>query len=176
MFTDQEIKIANATSRSNGASAMNRDGTIRAVVPIFIEKNIDKRNRLLDFGAGKAAVHTKYLREHGFDVTAYDFGANCGDFHDKDALSKKYDTVFASNVLNVSSSINMLMETLQQIYNSIECGGEFICNYPISPRKMDMKPKELKSIIEHMFNNNAELVSGSNSAPVWRIKKERKTA
>ena len=71
-MTAQEIKIAKATSRSAGASAINKDGTIRAVVPLFIEKNINKNKTILDFGAGKGATSTKYLLGKGFEATAYD--------------------------------------------------------------------------------------------------------
>jgi len=172
MFTEQEIKIANSTSRSAGASAFNKDGTIRAVVPIFVEHNVNKNNRVLDFGAGKGAVHTKYLRSLGFNVTAYDFGNNCSSDHDANALLNKYDTVFASNVLNVSSSLGMLLTTLNQIYNALENGGEFICNYPTSPRKLSITPKDLKSIVEMKFGNCVELVAGTKSAPVWKINKK----
>ena len=37
-MTAQEIKIAKATSRSAGASAI-KDGKIRAVVPLWVENN-----------------------------------------------------------------------------------------------------------------------------------------
>ena len=53
MFTEKEIKEANRTARSNGASAINSDGTIRAIVPNFIYKNIEKYQdkTILDFGS-----------------------------------------------------------------------------------------------------------------------------
>lgn len=43
MFSIEEIKVANATSRSNGASAINKDGSIRAIVPRYVAENVDKR-------------------------------------------------------------------------------------------------------------------------------------
>ena len=49
-MTAQEIKIAKATSRSAGASAI-KDGKIRAVVPLWVESNVDKSKTILDFGA-----------------------------------------------------------------------------------------------------------------------------
>ena len=79
MFTMEEIKIANATSRSNGASAKNKDGSIRAIVPRYVAEHINKEDSILDFGAGKGAVHTKWLREQGFNAVAYDFGDNLID-------------------------------------------------------------------------------------------------
>lgn len=152
MFTKDEIRIANATSRSSGASARNKDGSIRAIVPKWVASFVSKKVSILDFGAGKDAVHTKWLRGQGFNVTAYDFGDNCIEgLHDKDALSKKYKIVMASNVINVSSSYDMLVGTLRQMYNSLESGGTLIMNYPASPRKMDLTAKELESIIGKTF-------------------------
>lgn len=154
-FTEKEIKIANATSRSNGASAINSDGAIRAIVPNFIFKNIEKyRDKtILDFGAGKDAIHTKWLRDNGLNVTAYDFGENCIEgIHDKNALNKRYDVIFASNVLNVQSSEEMMDATLCQIYKTLKKGGKFIFNYPASPRKLDMPEWELITLVGETFD------------------------
>ena len=172
MFLAEEIKIANATSRSNGASAINKDGSIRAVVPKYVAENINKEDSVLDFGSGKAAVHTKWLREQGFNVTAYDFGDNLIEgLHDRDALSKQYTMIMASNVLNVQSSMAMLLETLNQINNSLEPGGQFICNYPASPRKMLLTANDLKEIIQSIFKGRIERVGGTSSAPLWKVQK-----
>lgn len=173
MFTMEEIRIANATSRSNGATAMYKDGTIKAIVPNFVRKNISKQRSILDFGAGKDAVHTKWLKDQGFqNVTAYDFGKNCiNGVHDANALTRQYDIVFASNVLNVSSSSTMLFETLKQIHRCLMPGGEFICNYPSSPRKAAFDTAYIKSAIEIVFDNTVELVGGTNSAPLWKVAK-----
>lgn len=172
MFNEMEIKIANATSRSGGASAINKDGSIRAIVPRYVAEHINKEDSLLDFGAGKGAVHTKWLREEGFNVTAYDFGDNCIEgLHDKNALQKQYKVIMLSNVLNVQSSMPMLLETLRQIDNSLEPGGEFICNYPSSPRKMELTIDDLKEIIQSIFKGRIEKVGGTSSAPLWRIQK-----
>ena len=174
MFNEMEIKIANATSRSNGASARNKDGSIRAIVPKWVAENVKKDRTILDFGAGKEAMHTQWLREQGFNVTAYDFGANCIEgLHDKDALSKQYRVIFASNVLNVQSSVSMLMETLWQIYNSLERGGIFVCNYPSSPRKLVVPASNVASCIKYVFGGSMERVGGSSSAPLWVVSKLR---
>lgn len=175
MFTKDEIRIANATSRTNGASAKNKDGSVRAVVPRYVAQYINKEEKLLDFGAGRDAVHTKWLRELGFNVTAYDFGDNIIEgLHDKDALSKKYSVIMASNVLNVQSSMTMLRGTLRQIYDSLEYGGKFVCNYPSSPRKMELlTARNLAFILKQTFGGSVERVSGSASAPVWVVHKER---
>ena len=172
MFTVEQIRIANATSRSNGASAKNKDGSIRAIVPKYISENVSKENSILDFGAGRAAVHTQWLREQGFHVTAWEFGDNIVEgLHDKDALSKQYTVIACSNVLNVQSSLDMLIETLKQIYNSLEPGGELICNYPASPRKMVLEAQDLKEILQSIFKGGIERVGGTASAPLWKIHK-----
>lgn len=168
-MTAQEIKIAKATSRSAGASAINKNGTIRAVVPLFIEKNIDKSKTILDFGAGRGCTSTKYLLSKGFDVAAYDLWCGNGDeLLDKYALDRQYDVVFASNVLNVQSSLSMLNETLKQIYDTVKYGGEFICNYPQSPRKMLLTSEEIERIIIKVFGS-VERVGGTRSAPIWKV-------
>ena len=170
MFTMEEIRIANATSRSNGASARNKDGSIRAIVPRYVAEHINKEDSILDFGAGKGAVHTKWLREEGFNVTAYDFGENCIEgLHDKEALGKQYKVIMASNVINVSSSWEMLLETLRQIYNSLEPGGMLVVNYPASPRKMILNATEMGMVIQNVFNGVITRVGGSNSAPLWVV-------
>jgi hypothetical protein len=172
MFTAEQIKVANATSRSNGASAINKDGSIRAIVPRYVADNIDKREVILDFGAGKNAVHTKWLRAQGFNAVAYDFGSNLIDgVHDKDALSKQYTMIMASNVLNVQSSLSMLLKTLMQIDTSLKPGGELICNYPTSPRKMELTADDLKDILQAIFRGKIEKVGGTSSAPLWRVTK-----
>ena len=172
MFNEMETKIANATSRSNGASAINKDGSIRAIVPKYVAEHINKEDSILDFGAGKGAVHTKWLREEGFNVIAYDFGENCIEgLHDKNALQKQYKVIMLSNVLNVQSSMSMLLETLRQIDTSLELGGEFICNYPSSPRKMELTANDLKEILQSIFKGGIERVGGTSSAPLWKIQK-----
>lgn len=172
MFNEMEIKIANATSRSGGASAINKDGSIRAIVPKYVAEHINKEDSILDFGAGKGAVHTKWLRKEGFNVTAYDFGENCIEgLHDKNALQKQYKVIMASNVLNVNSSLSMLFETLRQIDSSLEPGGEFICNYPASPRKMELAANDLKEILQSIFKGKIERVGGTTSAPLWKVQK-----
>ena len=173
MYTLEEIKVANSTSRSGGATAIGKDGTIKAIVPIFVQKNVDKQCSILDFGAGKTAMHTKWLRSNGFkSVTAYDFGANCiKGIHDWAALVRKYDVVFASNVLNVQISKEMLMETLDHIWHVVRHGGKFICNYPSSPRKMNLAADELKEIIQNKFGADVKMVGGTRSAPLWQVVK-----
>lgn len=174
MFTTDEIRIANATSRSSGASVRNKDGSLRAVVPKYVESIARKEDKILDYGAGKWAVHTLYLREKGFDCTAYDFGDNVKYIHDQNALKKQYDIVFASNVLNVCSSLTMLIDTVKEIYNATEENGVAIMNYPSSPRKLVLDVTSMEQVIENVFKYKIARVGGTKSAPVWKIRKEGK--
>lgn len=173
MFTEREIAIANATCRTNGASAFDRNGNVRAIVPKYILEHAPKNISILDYGAGKGAVHTLMLRQHGFtNVTAYEFGNNAiENLHDKLALDKKYDLVYASNVLNVQSSYEMLVETLSEICMCVNKGGAFIANYPAAPRKLFITPDVLANVISGMFDKPVELIGGTKSAPMWRVVK-----
>ena len=169
MYNKNEIMIANKTCRNNGASAFNSDGSIRAVVPRYIEQHIQPDKIILDFGSGKRAIHTQYLRERGYDVTAYDFGDNCIDgVHDKDALRKKFDIVFASNVLNVSSSTMMLINTLMEIKNCLALNGKAYFNYPESPRKAGITTEGARMIVCLVFKS-CRKVGGTSHAPIWEV-------
>lgn len=173
MFNMSEIKIANATCRNSGASAFNKDGSIRAVVPKYVEVIATRADAILDFGAGSQAIHTKYLRSRGFNCVAYDFGNNVTKFHDVYALRKTYDIVFASNVLNVQSSADMLIKTLDQMKGVVDDNGTVIMNYPSSPRKMALTAKDVSSIIQMVFGADWEVnrVGGTTSAPIWAVTK-----
>lgn len=165
MFTQEEVKIANATYRSKGSSVFDKEGNIRSIVARFVANSVSKDKKILDFGCGSEFIQGKYLRDLGFDVSGWDFGSNKPkDCVDK--LEKIYDVVYASNVLNVISSLPMLRETLEQIYNCIKDGGMFIANYPQAPRKMSMNEKEMQKIIQEKFGGEGRKISGV-SAPMW---------
>ena len=174
MFTVDEIRIANATCRTSGASARNKDGTLRAVVPKYVESIVSKEDKILDYGAGKGAIHTLYLKDKGFDCTAYDFGENVTELHDKEALKRQYDIVFASNVLNVCSSLDMLTETLGEVWSATKVGGCIVANYPSSPRKYDIELNTLEFLLSSLIGCEVEKVDGTKSAPVWKITKKGK--
>lgn len=175
MFTTEEIRIANATSRSSGASARNKDGSLRAVVPKYVESIARKEDKILDYGAGKWAIHTLHLREQGFDCTAYDFGENVKHWiHDENALDKQYDIVFASNVLNVCCNRTMLINTVKEIYNATKENGVAVMNYPSNPRKNLFDAASMTHVVEDIFKCKSERVGGTKSAPVLKIRKEGK--
>jgi len=160
--TAREVEVANKTSRTLGAVGKN------AVVPKYVSENTDKGDTILDFGAGKDAGHANALSKQGFNVTAYDFGNNVKEgIHDPNALAKKYDVVYASNVLNVQSSRNMLNNTLNEIAGSVKANGRAVVNLPASPRKM----KSLDAnMIERGLNqrfSSVERVGGTASVPIF---------
>lgn len=164
--TEEEVRIANSTSRSSPAVGMN------AIVPKYVLSIAKPSQKILDFGAGKTAMHTAMLRDNGLDVVAYDFGSNTGtNLHDPNALSKQYDIVYASNVLNVQSSPEMLQETLTQIFDVVKTGGVFIGNYPMSPRKIpDMKSRDLEGKLAEIFRS-VRIVGGTRSTPIFECSK-----
>lgn len=172
MFTQEEIKIANATYRSKGSSVFDKNGSVRSVVARFVANSVNKDKKILDFGCGPEFIQGNYLRDLGFNVSGWDFGENKPvDCVDK--LEKIYDVVYASNVLNVISSQSMLKETLEQIDCCLKDGGVFIANYPQSPRKMAISEKELKNIIQEKFDGEVSKISGV-SCPMWMFTKVNK--
>lgn len=164
-FTPEQIKIANATSRTSGAVGGN------AVVPKHVRQIAKKDHKILDFGAGKHAAHAKALNDEGYNVTAHEFGGNQAEgIHDPKALSKKYDVAYASNVLNVQSSPEMLGRTLDQIHGALHPHGSFIANLPSSPRKYEgLTGDHVKSELEKRFHS-VERIGGTKSIPVFHAK------
>lgn len=121
----EQIRAANRTSRNWKTTAIDQ----------VIRNFITPSHKVLDFGSGKHAVQATRLRNEGYQVTAYDFGNNCiPGVHDPKALSHRYDIVYASNVLNVQSSIGMLHETISQIRSVLRRSGRVLANYPKDPR------------------------------------------
>ena len=172
-MTIEEIKIANATYRRKGSSVFDKNGNIRSVVARFVESNIDKDKKILDYGCGSEFIQGNHLRSIGFDVDGWDFGANKPK-DGVDKLERIYDVVYASNVLNVLSSTSMLMETLDEVYNCLKDGGVFIANYPAAPRKMIIDSRCLEEIIQKRFGGRISMVGGTTSTPIWCIVKGRK--
>ena len=169
-YTAEEIKIANATVRSCGTSVFDKDGNIRSIVAKYIATHIDKDKTILDFGCGPKFVQGNYLNSLGFNVKGYDFGVNKPEYGVE--LGDTYDLVYASNVLNVQSSYNMMKETLRQIYNSLKVGGIFVCNYPYTPRKMpEFTPFNLMQYINFAFKNKCliQKVGGTNKEPLLMV-------
>lgn len=105
---------------------------------------------ILDYGAGKHAIHALDLQSKGLRVTAYEIGDNVTDLHTISALDWAYDIVYASNVLNVLPSWDVIISVCDEIYKI--CDRVFICNYPKSPRKSDVTLAEIEEILKSRFS------------------------
>lgn len=152
MTRDEMIQQANKTARSAGAVGAN------AVVPRIVASVAGSSQTILDYGAGPKAIHTKALRALGFNVTAYEFGDNCIDgVHDPYALDRKYDIVFASNVMNVQGSKEMAVATLQELKHAVAPLGSIILNFPKSPRYLLMTSSMFRRMLEEEFGRVTEL-------------------
>jgi DNA topoisomerase IB len=163
-YSEEETKVANSTSRNLGAVGE------KAIAPKYVASIAKPEDKILDFGAGKDAAHAKALKEKGLDITAYEFGNNSKEgLHDPKALEKKYNIVYASNVLNVQSSEQMLRNTLEEIKGSLEDKGTVVFNYPESPRKSNLLASDVSKVITDIFGNSPEKVGGTTSAPLWKV-------
>jgi len=159
-FSPQEMETANRTSRARGAIGS------RAITPQYVQSIADAQHTILDYGAGRDAVHAQTLRDSGLNVTAHEFGQNRNERHDADALERQYHLVYASNVLNTQSSPEMMARTLDQIRASVRPGGGFVGNYPVSPRKSALKPADVEALLRDRFKT-VKRVGGTSSAPLW---------
>jgi len=169
MTTQTEIEIANKTSRNTRAVGS------KAIVPRYIRQLLQSGDfgastTVLDFGAGKTAAHMVSLLELGYNISAFEFGDNFNEnIHDCKALSKRYDIVYASNVLNTQSSRTMIKDTLNQIKNVVKFSGSFFCNYPQQPRKCDIGVNEMKCFLFSYFKTVVR-VGGTSSAPLFECR------
>ena len=165
MPTAEEIKIANKTSRSSGAIGS------KAITPMYVQRAAKKGDRILDFGAGKDAAHATRMNMVGLDVTAHEFGDNVVQgLHNPKALARKYDIVYASNVLNVQSSVKMLESTLETLAKCTKKKGFLVVNYPLSPRKGVMEsvdPGQLERFLGAFFTE-IHRVGGTRTAPLFK--------
>lgn len=168
MATAEEIKIANKTSRYS--PAVGAKALTPKAVRSYIE-NLDKDDTwILDFGAGKHAMHAQAFVEEGWKCLAHEFGDNVDHkVHCALAMLNEYDVVYASNVLNVQSNLTMLVETIMQVKSVMKEGGVFFANYPLEPRKYGISADGLRLVLEQHFDH-VIWVDGKKSAPVLLMK------
>jgi hypothetical protein len=159
-----DIERANKTARTSGAIGG------KAITPRYVAETVKPGETVLNFGAGKPEkesgkyAHSELVKSKGAKVSEYDFGANSTG-----VLGKKYNTVFASNVLNVQSGEPMLRNTLEQIKGSVEENGRAVFNYPDSPRYSDITPDAMANVIGEVFGEQPVRVGGTKSAPLWSV-------
>lgn len=175
MFSAEEIKVANATSR-NGIGG--KTPIVPRVVKSWVDYFYDKEDTMiLDFGAGKKATEARKLLDEGYLVTAYEFGDNVDKrYHNELALMQKYHIVYASNVLNVQSDFDMMLRTLAQMKDVLLDDGELFVNYPSSPRKSGLTVKEVDMILRSVFRfvDRVNMIGNTPftcSSPVWNCSK-----
>ncbi|NLB54711.1 MAG: class I SAM-dependent methyltransferase [Lentisphaerae bacterium] len=155
-------ELINSTYIARGRSAPKN------VVPKNLPFFAKKTDKILDFGAGFHGRHTLWLRQQGFDVTAYDCGINVQPgLHDSDALNRQYDIVFASNVLNVQPTVPHLIRVLDQTFGLIKSGGIFFCNFPSTPRKCNaiITEEDLTDLLNERY---VEVICLQGRAWMWK--------
>lgn len=145
-----------------------------SVIPKLIPRYANKKDKILDFGAGKDAFGVRYLRALGYDVTGYDVGDNFNpEYHDADALKRKYDVIYASNVMNIQPTIPDILAVLGALYERLKKSkykNKFvIINYPEKPNYSGLSPKLfVKNQLSFMFRKeNIEHIKDN----VWLCRK-----
>lgn len=160
-YTPEQMAVANVTSRARGAIGG------KAITPRYVETVAHPKHEILDYGAGRDAAHAETLKGKGLNVTAHEFGQNQNQRHDPKALTRKYDIVYASNVLNTQSSKAMMASTIDQIRAAVKPGGSFIGNFPMSPRKAgDIDASHVQAELERRFKT-VKRVGGTKQAPLF---------
>jgi hypothetical protein len=105
------------------------------------------------------------LRDEGYDCTALEVGSNFNpELHDKDAITRDYDVVFASNVLNVQSSVLEIVDILLDVLGLLKKNGKFICNFPKKPRHSDVDEDYIDALLGLGFKKVTRM---ENSSPTW---------
>lgn len=156
-------EMVNKTWRGKGAVGRN------AIVPRLVEQLANKKDKILDYGAGKIPYHARHLRKRGFKrVQAYDVGTNFTKDHvHVDTLLKirGYDWVYASNVLNVQPAFHNINNVIVEISMLLNFKGKFICNYPHSPRYTATSTHQVERLLQSQFEYVFKV--SKLSSPVW---------
>jgi SAM-dependent methyltransferase len=124
-----------------------------AVTYKIVAELASKTDKILDYGAGPKAYHAGLLREMGFSVDAIDIGNNFNpEVHTIGVFDKKYDVVYASNVINVQPNRDYIDVVLGEIKSLLKPSGYFICNYPSDPRKAGLGVPQITAILKSNFS------------------------
>jgi len=148
-FSKKEQKEAVKTARV-GCFSNN------AVVPKMVSILASKKDKILDYGTGYGQ-YTKMLRDEGLNIFMHDFSRNHPSelnkyFLDSPESSSPFDIIFASNVLNVQTSSEMLVRTLRDVVCLLDMDGLFVGNYPNKPRKLEaLHPTMLYTLLKDYF-------------------------
>jgi hypothetical protein len=151
MTTKNGIKKANKSANGDNGGIIGANPLVIQWIEKYIEPADDKK--MLDFGAGKTARQTSRLLDKGYRVTAHDFADNLVEgIHDFSALDKTYDMVFASSVLNIQTSVKMLIDTVNTVKSVLPVGGDFVYNFP-QPNYTGIDTKDFLAIMELAFGD-----------------------
>lgn len=155
-----------ATAR--GAGAVGK----KAILPQIVQKIVQQDStisKILDFGCGPLRQHVKLLQTKlgpKFDIQGYDLGEN------PEILKKKWDLVYASNVINVQMTKEQLFETLQELWTA-QNDGRLVVNYPQGPRKLKMNITEMQQVIESVGWKVKKINIPNKSTIVWELIKNK---
>lgn len=148
-FSKIQVQKANSAYDKHGFwSSIPLEDSLPIILR-FLQKH--PKSKVLDYGAGKDPVITKWLSENGFNVTAHEIGDNITSDHDNEALKYKYDLVIALNVLNVQQDKPMLNKSLEQIKDALKHGGLLIATFPKFPNETGMGLQEFKKVFKLHF-------------------------
>lgn len=161
---DERLRMLR-TARARGNVGQDPTLVTRALM-----ERVAPHERILDYGAGKGARQTQLLRDAGYQsVTPTDLPESIAlseGLLESIAPGTTYDTVMASNVLNVQPHREALEETLREIVAYLRPEGRALLNYPASPRNPGLTPRELDTLLRAYFREVAR-VGGTSSAPVF---------
>ena len=167
MTTENEtdyLKRVNSSYRFRGEKAkMN-------IVPRWVADKVDHNLSILDYGAGPHNQHANILKEEGFtNITCYDVGKNYNEeLHDKDALSKNYDVVYLSNVINVQPSIEYVAHVLDSAMECVKENGRMILNFPNPHYCDELTEKKLYDMLSNRFQDmGRERINTKSQSRIW---------
>lgn len=140
-------KFVNTTYRGHGAVGKN------AVVPKYVAQISNYKDLILDFGAGKEAIHTLWLRSLGRCVSALDIGSNYDPkIHVQNLEKDYYHIVFLSNVINIQPTLTHFNIRIGEALYCLKGYGQLVFNFPTKPRKcLELTDKLIKDSLCHLF-------------------------
>ena len=175
MATSKKKDPRAATSRTKGAVGSN-PLVYRVFRTEFRPDCINSGFAVLDYGAGKDAVHTQKLRLEGYaNVWAFDLEDNMPSMPNLLAgwaqpIQFVWSVVLLSNVLNVQRSRREALNVLKEVKGTMAPHGTVIANYPDSPRMSKVTVDQMYSLIDEVFDPKCILsAAGTRSAPCWLV-------
>lgn len=141
-----DIQKANRSFRGKGAVGKN------AIIPKYVAELFDKTFQILDYGCGPAKIHIENLKLLGFaSIDGFDFGKNWRENMQYEVKSGHYDVIYASNVVNTWSTIELSEVSLDGIHNGLKPNGIFLSNLPKTPRYL-LNNSEYEKLLELNFS------------------------